>query len=168
MKHFNRSRKWISIFVLIAVLMTSSIAGISLFSPAKVQACGDEGLSPGWWKNHTDLWGGRFYPNYPVRWIFTGVYGYSLKNVTMIEALKFPGGSGIDGSARILLRAAVAAALNIYCGYVYYPESLTNVEIMVTQALESRNRQTMLDLAAQLDAWNNLGVPDLEARLNTP
>jgi hypothetical protein len=54
-----------------------------------------------------------------------------------------------------LLRAGVAAYLNAVSG-IGYPLSAAQVVSMVNAALDSNDRATMLALAAQLDAYNNL------------
>lgn len=168
MKYLQRSRNWISIFVLAALIMTSFGIG---FATPKAQACetGNEGLTPGWWKNHTDLWGDYYYPEFKIRWVYPGVMPYSsLNDLSMIDALNFNGGPGIEGAARILLRAAIAAALNADSDYVVYPVGISQLYNSVNEALAPggdvtlADRETMLALADQLDAWNNLGVPGME------
>jgi hypothetical protein len=80
-------------------------------------------------------------------------------NVTLLQALSFPGGPGARGGAQILLRAAVAALLNAASPAVEFPLSQSDVIAQVNAALASGNRQTMLSLASQLDKLNNLGCP---------
>lgn len=165
MKHFASPAKWISLLVLIAVVMTSMV-GASLLSPGKALAC-PAGLTPGFWKNHTELWSG-FSPDDPLGSLYSNASLYGLENVTLLEALSFPGGKGLDGAARILLRAAVAAALNEVSpivnsdDYSYPPEDLAHLQAWVNVSL-TQDREYMINVAAQqLDAWNNNGVPDLE------
>jgi hypothetical protein len=80
-------------------------------------------------------------------------------NATLLAALGFAGGSGVEGAAEILLRAAVAALLNASHPNVAYPRAEASVISEVNSALASSNRDTMLSLAASLDADNNLGCP---------
>jgi hypothetical protein len=84
---------------------------------------------------------------------------FGLDNVTLRQALSFKGGFGTLGAARILLRAAVAALLNSAHPDVDYPRTPADVIAAVNAALASKNRSTMLSLATELDADNNLGCP---------
>ena len=75
---------------------------------------------------------------------------------TLIQALKFHGGKGESGGARILLRAAVAAVLNDAhpnVGSVYSGDIIADVNA----ALASEDRGVMLSLASELDTANNEG-----------
>jgi hypothetical protein len=168
MKHLHRPVKWISILVLVMLVMTS-FAGTGILTPAKAQACVKEGLTPGWWKNHTNYWGNHWSPNAPLGQMFTGASAYNLQNRTLLQALNFPEhrARNLQLAAENLLRAAVAAYLNAVSPYVItYYKSATWIRTNVNQALLSRDRDTMLKLAANLDAWNNFGVPDLKARIH--
>lgn len=115
------------------------------------------GCTPGYWKNHLDSWV-SYNPNSPV----TGVFGpipSELSGLTLAQALDGGGGPGAVGGARILLRAAVAALLNAAHPDVGYTMSEAEIINAVNAALASNNRNTMLSLAGQLDADNNLGCP---------
>jgi hypothetical protein len=79
----------------------------------------------------------------------------TLGNLTLREALSLQGGPGVQGGAQNLLRAGVAAYLNAVSG-IGYPLTAAQVVAMVNAALDSNDRATMLALAAQLDAYNNL------------
>jgi hypothetical protein len=84
---------------------------------------------------------------------------FGLDNRTLRQALSFQGGSSNTAAARILLRAAVAALLNSAHPDVDYPRTTAEVIADVNAALASNSRSTMLALAAELDADNNLGCP---------
>jgi hypothetical protein len=75
--------------------------------------------------------------------------------VSLLNALKFQGGSTLEGAAEILLRAAVAAILNANV----FGGSASSIIAEVNAALASNDRTTILDLASSLDAANNLGCP---------
>lgn len=114
------------------------------------------GCTPGFWKNHTELW-----------WYHTEIndlpfdFPPSLAELAadqMIESLSYKGGSGLVAKARILLRAAVAAKANIIEG-LNYPILYGTLTSWVNAALYSENENTILVLAKQLDEWNNLGCP---------
>lgn len=75
--------------------------------------------------------------------------------------MKLPGGPGVEGATRNLLRAAAAAVLNAAHEGLEYPyrraDEPFNIFAKVNSALASLNRQTMLRLAGTLDKPNNLG-----------
>ncbi len=120
---------------------------------------GDEGCTPGYWKNHTDSWPPTGYTTgQNVKDVFTSASAYTaLGNSTLLQALNFGGGPGVQGAASILLRAAVAALLNASHPGVDSPRTPAQVIAEVNAALASGDRDTMLVLAATLDASNNLG-----------
>jgi hypothetical protein len=82
----------------------------------------------------------------------------NLGSATLLEALSFKGGSGVNGAAQILLRAAVAGVLN--SAKIQYPLTTAQVISMVNTALASCDRDTILTLASTLDGLNNLGCRD--------
>jgi hypothetical protein len=88
-----------------------------------------------------------------------GIYPDSIRYATLIQALEFNGGDGVDGGARILLRNAVASVLNAAHPQINYPLLETDVIGDVNGALASHNRDTMLALEGVLDGYNNLGSP---------
>jgi len=101
-----------------------------------------------------------FSPSQTVGSVFPSALAYpDLGTATLAEALDFPGGSGVEGAARILLRAAVAALLNAAHPDVEYPSIVADVIAAVDAALASGDRSAMLELATQLDNDNNLGCP---------
>lgn len=117
---------------------------------------GDEGCTPGYWKNHLGSWEG-YAPNDLVSSVFTGASPFASN--TLLEALNFGGGPGLDGAKKILLRAAVAALLNAAHSDVDYTMTTTEVIDAVNAALASGSRETILDVAGDLDTDNNLGCP---------
>jgi hypothetical protein len=121
---------------------------------------GQEGCTPGYWKQsqHFDSWVG-YTQNQTLESVFDVPNALGLDNATLLQALNFGGGSGTTGGARILFRAAVAALLNSAQPNVDYPLTTAQVIARVNAALASNNRNTMLTLAARLDAFNNLGCP---------
>lgn len=134
-----------------------------------------EGCTPGYWKvqQHFDSWQ-ETSPGVALTHLYSGSGGYSnLGGMTLADALGGGGGSGTDGAARILVRAAVAAWLNSAYddpaggSAMQYPwrrwstgeEGRPPLVATVNAALASGDRARMLDLAALLDADNNLGCP---------
>lgn len=158
------------------VLVVSMVGGLSA-APADATEIGHEGCTPGYWKTHTDSWleteGGnpipttalfstKFYPGQtgPMP---TG----ALTGKTFLQALQGGGGPGVAGAELILGRAATAAYLNAANEGLGYPWRRSGPGLdgrpallpTVRDAINSRDRDTMLDLAARLDADNNLGCP---------
>ncbi|MHB1483330.1 MAG: DUF7507 domain-containing protein [Saccharofermentanales bacterium] len=116
-----------------------------------------EGLTPGFWKNHPDLW-----VDYDPEDLVGDVFDIpaalnELADDTLMEALNYKGGSGAIGAARNLLRQAVAALLNASHPDVDY--AMTEAEIIdaVNDALASLDRDIMNMLKDQLDMYNNAG-----------
>src|SRR5215210_89257 len=122
---------------------------------------GDEGCTPGYWKNHEDSWAGTGYaPGQTVGSVFSGSAAFpSLASKTLLQTLAGGGGPGLEGAAKILLRAAVAALLNAGHSGVDYPRTTAEILADTNAALTSGNRDTMLNLANGLDNDNNRGCP---------
>ena len=142
--------------------------------------------TPGFWKNHGpsapsghNAW---VYTTYTVThevctpfpaacsteafWAHDGTPLFA--DVNLFDALSLQGGRDAVGGAEILLRHAVAALLNadltgylddqgLLGGFLPYPKTVAEVISEVNAALETGDRQTMLELAAQLDGINNGG-----------
>jgi uncharacterized repeat protein (TIGR01451 family) len=120
---------------------------------------GNEGCTPGYWKNHTGAWASTDYTTGQlIGDVFNGEES-SLSGKTLLQALSFKGGNTIAGAEQILLRAAVAALLNATHDGVDYVYSEAEILAWVNAALASNDRATILTRAAQLDAANNQGCP---------
>jgi hypothetical protein len=119
---------------------------------------GDEGCTPGYWKNHAKSWVGTgFTTGQSLESVFDVPDALGLDNKTLLQALKFGGGAGVGGAAQILLRASVASLLNSAHAGVDFPRTTGEVIGAVNAALASGNRATMLALATSLDNDNNGG-----------
>ncbi len=128
-------------------------------SPSPSPEPGEQGCTPGYWKNHLTSWQG-FVSGQTVLSVFASSSSFpAIAASTLLQALDFPGGPGAEGGARNLLRAAVAALLNSAHAGVDYPRTTAEVIADVNAALATGDRDTMLALAAELDADNNLGCP---------
>jgi hypothetical protein len=142
--------------------------------------------TPGFWKNHGpeapsghNAWEYTNYdPDQRVDSVFElGEYAgkspkgwkESFAEIRLIDALSFKGGAGNLGAVEILLRAGTASLLNASfnenleyfdpdAGFEAFPYSVEEVINLVNEALASGDRQTMLNLAAELDAINNDGI----------
>ncbi len=119
---------------------------------------GDEGCTPGYWKNHEDSWVG--YSTSATAGSVFALGGFStLASKSLLLTLDGDGGRGTLGAAKILLRAATAALLNAAHPGVDYTLTASGIVTQVNAALASNNRATMLTLATSLDNDNNLGCP---------
>ena len=129
--------------------------------PQPNETTGNQGCTPGYWKNHTDSWAGTGYsPNQLTGSVFSGASAFpSLASKTLLQSLQGSGGPGTLGAATILLRAAVAALLNAAHTGVAYPRTSSQIISDVNAALTSNNRDQMLALASALDRDNNRGCP---------
>ena len=139
------------------VAMASAAALITApMMSAQATNIGNEGCTPGYWKNHTSAWD-VYTPSTTLGQVFANTGG--LSSASFAQALSFGGGSTLQGAKQILLRAAVAALLNAVDGDVDYSLSGQQVINRVNQALASNNRSTILNLANNLDTRNNAGCP---------
>lgn len=122
---------------------------------------GKEGCTPGYWKANVKKgaseWALAGYS--PAQSVGSVFAAGSFNSATLLEALQFGGGSGVDGATQILLRAAVAAVLNAASPGVGYPLAVASIVGDVNAAIASADRSTILALASSLDATNNLGCP---------
>lgn len=114
-----------------------------------------EGLTPGFWKNHLDAWEG-YSADQQVGDVFN--VPSELDGKSLLDALKFKGGKGEIGAARILLRVSVAALLNAANDDVHYPLTRHGIIDQVNDALDSGDRDEMLDLKDMFDEYNNYGT----------
>jgi hypothetical protein len=131
------------------------------------------GRTPGYWKNHPAEWPINFtMTNYKgqtvavttftnVRSVFnvptSSTFSCIKSGDKLMTALSYKGGSTLCGATQILLRAATAGLLNeISFGDAYpafaSPQDLINA---VNAAIATGNRQTIINLANQIDYWNN-------------
>ena len=78
---------------------------------------------------------------------------------TLLEALNYGGGPGVQGATQILLRAAVASLLNASSPDVSFPVSVGHVVNTTIDRIESQYRPTILTRATYFDSINNLGCP---------
>ncbi len=139
-----------------------------VFTPGEEPPPGDEGCTLGYWKNHTDDWVG-YTTGQTVQSVFSAASAYpAVATKTLHQALKFGGGPGAVGGAKILLKQAVAAVLNAAHPDVEYPRLLADVISDVNAALASGIRSEMTDLGEDLDDDNKLGCPLSGPNTNAP
>ncbi len=148
-----------------SLLLTLTVAGLVVaMSPAFSVlgvGTGNQGCTPGYWKNHTSNWQEYNAATATVGGAFS-VSGIPQAGDKLTTALSYGGGSGIDGARRILLRAATAAMLNAAHDGLGYPLtrfSPDNMVATVRNLLLTGTRDQILEYAAHLDRLNNLGCP---------
>jgi hypothetical protein len=124
---------------------------------------GDEGCTPGYWKNHPDAWCSDYNPEDEFFTVFTGTTSFRGldEDLTLDEALTL-GGGGFNA----LARHAAAALLNACSDGVNYPYTeqaiITAVVALFngnTATLGNQTFNTVNALKDKLDEANNLGCP---------
>lgn len=160
---------------LLTALLFASLAFVSVPSAQATVAGDSQGCTPGYWKQerHFDNWQENILPSN----LFTTRFGISpavqpLEGLTFLGALQGGGGPDLVGARKILARAATAAYLNAAYdapdgSAMFFPWRRFNEGVggrpplveTVRVAITGTDRQAMLDLAAWLDADNNLGCP---------
>jgi len=159
---FDRGVRRMGAAIALSLALVFTVGGMA-FAQRDGDRRGTEGCTLGFWKNHLDDWGPTgFSPAQSLTGAgFVIPAGITVPGATpLLQALEFPGGPGLDGAARILLRQAVAAALNAAHPAVSYPiEPVATVIGMTNAALLTLDRGVMLFQASQFDAFNNLGCP---------
>jgi hypothetical protein len=132
---------------------------------------GGGSCTPGYWKTHpVSLWPSGVVKGTQLGTVFNftaaGVPGSvaALATDSFQTALEYPGGGGVVGGARILLRAGTASYLNalassqgMFAGGVTFPLTAAQVVTQVNNALASGDRDTMIAVGGILDDKNNDG-----------
>lgn len=149
------------------IVTSTTLFGVTTFSTAAIAHPPEEGCTPGYWRNpayRNSVWeDAGIDPDDTVGRIFDETYiEGDLGDLTLREALGGGGGPGLEGAQRILFRAAVAAILNVNHPDINYGDGKWGkygIIDQVNDALSNQNRNTILELAETLDAFNNLGCP---------
>lgn len=124
---------------------------------------GDEGLTPGFWKNHVDLWIGfssddTFFDVFGVEITINSGKKDEITGPTLLEALSAKGGVNENkGVYDALARHAVAALLNAEHPDVEYPMMKQAIIDAVAEAIGNTDQTDAGPLKNMLDAYNNLG-----------
>lgn len=151
-------RKWMGVVVVAVVASVVPLAGT-----AQAWPIGQDGCTPGYWKTHTEDWQ-RFATTTTLGEYFTFPAELSdFADDTFLEALGYMGGDDLAGKTEVLMRAAVAAMLNMAHHDVDYPlrpySQPGNVQKMVNDALASLDEAAIVRTGSYLDKRNNLGCP---------
>lgn len=122
---------------------------IELWGDVPEEEGGNEGFTPGYWKNHTSNWPSPYTTGTKFNTVF-GVANSVSPDLTLLQALKTGG-----GKEKALLRHATAALLNAAHPGVDYPlASVSSVVAFVQAAYASGDFNGAADT---LDGYNNLG-----------
>jgi hypothetical protein len=111
---------------------------------------GQEGCTPGFWKNHPDAFPAPYSPGTTLGSVFTGLSA-DYASLTFQQALS-QGGGGLNA----LLRQAVAALLSATSPEVDYPLTADEVISLTNAAIASGIYEPTKDL---FDQYNNLEAP---------
>ena len=146
-----------------AAAVSAIAAGTMLAGPASATNIGNEGCTPGYWKNHTSNWEEYTVASKLANNFDLGSFATKYQSTTFLQALSLKGGTSLDGAFQILMRASTAAYLNAAHEGVGYPlrrfAEPGTMQARINAALASGDRQAMLSLATELDGYNNLGCP---------
>ena len=132
----------------------------------------DEGCTPGYWKNtRQHAWDhlvGGLSPTDTLVSIGIVAGTFDIGTDTLMDALKYKGGKGVEGATRNLLRHAVAAYLNASHPDVSFGPTPGDIITAVNAAILSDDRQTILALAGDLGELNEAGCSiDAHGRAKT-
>ena len=120
-----------------------------------------EGCGLGYWKNHPDAWAATGFAQGDLIggiFLIPADLDFLAAN-TLAEVLRYPGGNGAEGAARLLLRTATVAVLNAAHPEVNYPISVPEIVAIVDPALASMDRKTMQDARHEIGPRNGQGCP---------
>jgi hypothetical protein len=118
--------------------------------------------------NHPDEWTDPYDPTDSLAdagFINPGAPGNGQPTMSdsLLTALSYPGGPGVAGGERILLKQAVAAVLNAAHPDINYPlgDDPAAIVAVVNAALAANSRSGDTTLAGTLDGYNNLHNNDV-------
>jgi uncharacterized repeat protein (TIGR01451 family) len=128
-----------------------------------------KGCTPNYWKSNTGKWPTGYATTTLVRAVFTAPSSYLTSGKldlnsdgaddNLLKALNYStsGSTTVNGAARNLLRAAIAALFNeVKYGNQFPPYAIKQDVInAVNASLATRNPTTMMTLANTLNQWNN-------------
>ena len=84
---------------------------LPVIGAAPVAAC-EWGCTPGYWKNHTGMWGASYAPSMTLAKAgFVVPASVGNGSQTLLVALQGGGGSGLEGAGKVLLRAAACTPI---------------------------------------------------------
>lgn len=141
--------------MLIVLVLGALVAAIAA-TPAAAHETGNEGCTPGFWKNHPEEWP---IANSTLEQVYNVPDAFGLDSKTLRQALSFQGGPGLAGMARNLLRHSVAGLLNILHPDIEYPLTEGQVINRTNTALNSGSRAQMEAQKNEFASFNSRGCP---------
>ena len=141
--------------ILIAFVLGAALVAFTA-TPAAAHQVGNEGCTPGFWKNHPGEWP---IANSTLEQTYNVPDAFGLDDRTLRQALSFQGGPGLAGMARNLLRHSVAGLLNILHPDIEYPLTEGQVISRTNTALNSGSRAQMEAQKNEFARFNSLGCP---------
>jgi len=154
-KHFGRARLLLALLV---VVLAASAASVATEQRAQAWPVGTQGCTLGYWKNHTSAWV-TYAPTDTIGATFNLTSAQTpYAGTTLLDGLKFQGGTDVLGGERILFKQAIAGLLNSSAG-LDYGATPTQIINMTRNAILSGDRNRMVNLAHQFDIRNNVGCP---------
>jgi hypothetical protein len=118
-----------------------------------------QGCDEAFWASHTSAWF-TYTTGQDLDTVFDpDNFPTSFGNNSLLEALAFTDGGGVAGARNLLAREAVAALLNASHPSVDYPYTEAEIIALVDAAFDANDETGMRNLAADLNAANNLGCP---------
>lgn len=150
----------IRVLFLTGLMVAGLVGGAVSVSATRI---GNEGCTPGFWKNHTGAWE-EYTTSTTLEDVFNLPFWLNhLGDDTLLEALSYSGGPTLEDKAKLLLRHAVAAVLNSAHEGLGYPLRRFSdpgmIVATVNSTLASGNAGAILDLKDVYDDANNLGCP---------
>jgi hypothetical protein len=135
-------------------------ATLSIDVPPPPPPPGDEGCTPGFWKNHPEAWPATgFTTSQLLSSVFAPAGLNGLGSKTLLQALDFGGGNTLTEKKQNLLRIGVAAVLSAAHPGVNFPMTTAEVIAAINAALASNNKDTIEALKNDLDELLNAGCP---------
>lgn len=137
-------------FMILALILAVALLVPFVAQAGQVSACGEEGCTPGYWKQpqHFDSWVG-YDPSDDFDTLF-GIDAFD-PDVTLLEALELKG-----GKFNSLARHAVAALLNAANPDVDYPLSESEIIALVQCVDAGSDWESVKDT---LEGFNESGCP---------
>ena len=142
-----------------------ALIGLVAIPPAS--AHGDQGCTPGFWKNNAKKNDGDKWPDNNLGTItpdtkltdfgVINTNGLDISDMTFLDALQLKGGPNLEDKEAIFLRAAAAAILNAYYPdpQLAYPISSADILDIVNDVLATDDPATVIAAAGVLDDYNN-------------
>ena len=128
-----------------------------------------EGCTPGYWKNSTGCWCSTYAPEQLVSSVFGELLfapyltqddkKSTFSTDSLMDALKYGGGRGLEGATRNMLRHATAALLNACNDEVYFGYSPQAVIDQTNAALLSKDIATIILQHEVFSGLNEQGCP---------